>query len=148
MDDDARNLCPRRRPRQRNGDDDERARFVNQAVPLGCRLMTEDRTGTGAKQRRPERRLPGGLSGEAGVDAALESLPAATTQTAAYRVRRDVGPGSLTAGYGTTLERQQINGPSGVSFGMRSLCWTCSAPASGRPEPVDNSNSIGLSVDN
>ena len=110
--------------------------------------MTEDRIGTGAKQRRPECRLPGWLPGEAGINAALESLPAATAHTATYCVQRDAGPGSLTAGYGTTLEAQQINGP------IRHINWhgiTVLDPFSNsqRPlEPVDNLDRGRLSVDN
>src|SRR5262249_44472969 len=132
----------------RNSDDDERARLVDQAVPLGCCLMAEDGIGTGAKQRRPERRLPGRLPGEAGIDAALESLPAATAHTATYRVRPDASPGGLTASHGTSLELQHINGP------IRHVDWhgiTVLDPLSNSqrtPNPVDNSACGGLSVDN
>ena len=110
--------------------------------------MTEDRIGTGAKQRRPECRFPGRLPGEAGIDAALESLPAATAHTATYRVRRDASPGGLTAGYGTTLEPQHINGP------IRHVAWhwiTVLDPLSNSQrtaKPVDNSDRSLLSVDN
>jgi len=110
--------------------------------------MAEDRIGTGAKQRRPECRLPGRLPGEAGIDAPLESLPAVTAHTATYRVRRDAGPGGLTAGYGTTLEPQHINGS------IRHVDWhgiTLLDPPSNSQrtaKPVDNSDRRRLSVDN
>ena len=110
--------------------------------------MTEDRIGTGAKQRRPECRLPGRLPGEAGINAALQSLPAATAHTATYGVRRDARPGGLTAGYGTTLKPQHINGP------IRHVDWhgiTVLDPLSNSQrivKPVDNSDHGYLSVDN
>ena len=110
--------------------------------------MTEDGIGTGAKQRRPERRLAGWLPGEAGINAALESLPAATAYTATYRVRRYASPGGLTAGYGTSLELQRINGP------IRHVDWhgiTVLDPLSNSqriPDPVDNSDRGRVSLDN
>ena len=148
VDEDPRDLRPRRRSRQGNGNDDERTRLVDQAVPFGCCLMAQDRTRTGAEQRSPECRLAGRLAGEGGIDAALESLPAATSHTAAYRVRRNATPRGLTAGYRTTLKCQQVNGsimhvawhavtvPNTLSIGQQ------------RPKPVDNSDRRRLSVDN
>jgi hypothetical protein len=63
-------------------------------------------------------------------------------------VRRDASPGGLTAGYGATLEPQQINGP------IRHVDWhgiTVLDPLSNSQrlfEPVDNSDRGRLSVDN
>jgi len=79
--------------------------------------MAQDRTRTGAEQRSPECRLAGRLAGEGGIDAALESLPAAASHTAAYRVRRNATPRGLTAGYRTTLKCQQVNGS------IRHVAW-------------------------
>jgi hypothetical protein len=110
--------------------------------------MAQDRTSTGAEQRSPECRLPGRLAREGGIDAALESLPAATPHATAYRVRRNASHRGLTAGYRTTLKCQHVNGP------IRHVTWHAvivpNTLSIGKhfPEPVDNSDPRRLSVDN
>src|SRR6185437_13118746 len=102
--DDAGNHRPAgRMPRGRDGNGDEAARLVDQAMPLGCRLVAENRTGTSAKQRGPKLRLPGRVPGECHVDASVQPLPAAAAHLVAHRIQGDACSCGLTAGDGVGL---------------------------------------------
>src|SRR5260370_17438124 len=95
----------RRVPGRRDRNSDDRAWFVDQAVSLGCRLVAEYGAGGGGQERRPQAGLPGRLSGEGGVNAALQSLPAAIAHAVAHRVSGDASVRTLTTGNDITAER-------------------------------------------
>jgi len=70
--------------------------------------MAEDGARTGSQQRRPERRLSGGLTGKGGVYAPMKPLPAAVAHPAAHRTRVDAHLITLTPGDGGRLDLEAL----------------------------------------
>ena len=106
VDDKARDLRSCRTFRRRNRNRDQRAGLVDQPVPLGGRLMTENRVRSGSEQGGPENRLPSGYTGKRYVYTPLRSLPPAVAHLAAHRTRVHAGLDALTAGDGSALDGQ------------------------------------------
>jgi hypothetical protein len=92
-------------PRRRDGDRDERAWLVDQAVALGRRLMAQNGIGPGPEQGCPENGLSRGSTGEGRVYAPLKSLPPAVTHPGTHRARIDARVRALTSGDGIALDR-------------------------------------------
>ena len=137
--------------RRRDCDGDERARLVDQTVPLGCRLVAQHRAGTGAEQCRPERSSPGSAPRRRLAYTPRCSRcqrPLRTRVRIVYGVDAHVrGPdGAPRRRPGVPADHRDR---SGMSIGMRSLVLgRSSSSASGPSEPVDNSDRRRLSVDN
>jgi hypothetical protein len=109
-DDYAWDLHLRRMPGRWDRDRDERTGFIDHAVALGSRLVTQNGVRPGPEQGAPEHGLPGGLSGEGCVHAPLESLPSAVPHAAAHGARIDAGTRALAPGDGIALSLEQLAG--------------------------------------
>src|SRR5258705_14022822 len=66
--------------------------------------------GPARSRARPQHRLPCGFTGMDRINAPLEPLPATAAHPGTHRTRVDASPGALTAGNGSTLDRQQFTG--------------------------------------
>jgi len=86
----------------------ERAGLVGELEQLRRRLVTEHRTRTGAVHHGPQHRFAGRLTGEDGVNPALETLPAPASHAPGDGVGTQSAEQCLLARQDTTLQRSDV----------------------------------------